>query len=115
MPSSSELVELERRFWLEASEELYRERMAADGLMAFSIGVLGKAETIEAVAAADPWTEVAFDDVRTVELAADAVALVYRATGRRAGQDAYTAVVVSVYARRGGEWQVVLHQQTPLG
>jgi hypothetical protein len=115
MASSAELLDLERRFWLEATTELYRERMAADGLMAFSVGLLDKEQTIEAIAAAGPWDGVDLDDVRTVELSPDTVALVYRATGRRSGQDEYTALVTSVYARRDGQWQLVLHQQTPLG
>jgi uncharacterized protein (TIGR02246 family) len=109
-----EVIELERRFWLEASPDLYRERMADDGLMVFpGPGVLDKEATLAAVERAGPWQDVAMDDVRVVPLADDAAALVYRATGRRQGEPPYTALVTSVHVRRDDRWQIVLHQQSP--
>ncbi len=114
MPSLPELVQLERRFWLEASEQLYREHMAADGLMAFSVGVLDKEQTIEAIAEGGPWAALEIDDPRAVELGGDAVALVYRASARREGQEPYSALATSVYVQRDGRLLLAVHQQTPL-
>jgi hypothetical protein len=115
MPVSDELLDLERRFWLEASVELYAERMAPDGVMVFGpVGVLDKEQTIAAVEAVSPWAHVEMTDVRAVDLTPDAAALVYRAHGVRDGQPPYDVLVTSVYVRRGGVWQLVLHQQTAL-
>ena len=115
MPHSSDLLELERRFWLEASPDLYADAMAADGVMVFGpVGILDKEQTIAAVEGAGGWSEIQMDDVRTVELTPDSVALVYRAHGVREGQDPYNVLVTSVYVRRGGAWQIAVHQQTPL-
>lgn len=109
-----ELVALERRFWTEASGELYREHAAPDLLMVFPdpTGVVDRETAIPLVA---PWDAVALDDVRSVQLVPDAVALVYRADGRIGESERYRALVTSIYARRDGRWLLALHQQTPLG
>jgi hypothetical protein len=108
-----ELVALERRFWLEASGELYREHAALELVMAFPdpTGIVDRETAIPMVA---PWDGVALDDVRHVELAPDVAALVYRAEGRLGEAERYRAVVTSVYVRRDGRWLLALHQQTPL-
>ena len=115
MPSSADLLDLERRFWLEASADLYTDAMAAEGVMVFApVGILDKEQTIAAVEGAGAWSEVDIDDVRTIELTPGSAALVYRVHGVREGQAPYDALATSVYIHRDGAWQIAVHQQTPL-
>lgn len=114
----NELVALERRFWTEPSGDLYREHAAPDLLMVFPepTGVLDLETAIPIVDEAGPWASVELEDLRFVELAPDAAALVYRAVATRdAGDRPYRTLATSVYTRRDGSWLLALHQQTPLG
>lgn len=109
-----DLVALERRFWTEASGDLYREHAGDDLLMVFPepFGVVGREDAIPVVDEAGPWDEVELQDVRVLELTHDSAAIVYRAIAMRAGET-YRTLASSVYARRDGRWSLVLHQQTP--
>jgi hypothetical protein len=76
--------------------------------------VLTKAQTVESIATASRWTVVNFSEERLVRLTPDAIALIYRASGSRRGDESvYSALASSVYVRRGSEWKLALHQQSP--
>ena len=110
------VADLEERFWTEGGgdPDFWSRHFAEDGLIALAMGIMGKPATVEAMRQAAPWIQASLDDVRFVQVTDDVAALTYRATARRAGDEAdYTAVVSSVYARRDGDWLLVLHQQTP--
>jgi hypothetical protein len=105
---------LERDFWL-GGADVYRRHLADEALMVFPGMVLTKPETIDAIANGPRWTSVSFADQRLVRLTPDTIALTYRASGSRAGQERpYSAFVSSVYVMRNGEWRLALHQQSPL-
>jgi predicted GH43/DUF377 family glycosyl hydrolase len=110
------LLELEAEFWEAAGDpDFYRANFADDGLMAFTVGIMTKHEVLAAVAAADSWSSFTIEDPRYVEVGDDVAALVYATEARHADPGGeYRAVVTSVYVNRGGDWQLVLHQQTPL-
>ncbi|HJU46907.1 MAG TPA: DUF4440 domain-containing protein [Gaiellaceae bacterium] len=117
MPTLDELLTLEQGFWRAAGHrDAYAAHLAADAVHVFpgwgattdNERVLGAVETV------DPWETFSIDEPSLVELGADAVALVYTAHARRAGQDAYVAAITSVYRRDGDGWKLVIHQQTPL-
>lgn len=111
-----ELVALEREFWEAAGRpEFYEENFADDGVMAFSIGVMGKDAVVESMVGASEWASFTIDDPRLVELGEDAAALVYTTVAYAVGEsDPYRAALTSVYVRRGGRWSLAVHQQTPL-
>jgi uncharacterized protein (TIGR02246 family) len=113
---TGELEALERRGWVALSgsdgAEFYDGLMADDGLMVFPGLVLDKASTIRAIEAAGPWSSFELSDLRVVEATPDSAVVAYRATAERPGE-AYHALMTSVYARREGQWRLVLHQQTP--
>lgn len=44
----------------------------------------------------------------------DIAILTYRARADRGEDERYRALVSSGYVRRGGEWKMAFHQQTPL-
>jgi hypothetical protein len=105
---------LEREFWL-GGADVYRRHLADEALMVFPGMVLTKPQTVDAIANGRRWTSVSFADQRLVRFTRDTVALIYRASGSRAGQEPpYSALISSVYVMRDDEWRLALHQQSPL-
>jgi Domain of unknown function (DUF4440) len=116
MHGQDQLVSLEERFWEAAGDpDFYREHFADDGLMALPVGLMTKPQVVQAMESASEWSDYTIDDLRWVDVGDDVAALVYTTTAKRDDSDGtYRAAVTSVYVNRGGEWQLVLHQQTPL-
>jgi hypothetical protein len=109
-----QLLDLEEQFW-KGGPDFYHENLTDESLMVFPepVGVLRKERTIETVAAGPRWVEVTFDETRVARLTEDAVMLIYRVTGRRAGGKTYGALASSVYVRQDDVWRLAFHQQTP--
>ncbi|MGE0227554.1 MAG: nuclear transport factor 2 family protein [Dehalococcoidia bacterium] len=111
-----ELLEIERGFWNATRDpRYYREHMADDGVAIFGIGVMDKDEAIASTSAPQmsEWTDVELSHARLIELGDDHAALVYQGRAKRDGEP-YAANSTTVYARRGGEWRLVVHQQSPV-
>ena len=117
MSVRDELLELERAFWAAGGNgDFYRQHLDDEGVCVFSMGIMGKEQTVEAIEQGEPWGEVSFDDIVVVPLAQDAAGLAYTARARRLTTDVlYEARVSSVYTRRSGSWHLARHQQTPVG
>ena len=112
------LVDLERAGWealtkLGEGTRFYGEHLAENAIMVFGFGVLDRAQALEAMGAAPPWSWFRIEEPRVVELGADAAALTYLATAEREGEEEFTGRTTSVYVRNGGLWKLALHQQTP--
>lgn len=114
---ATELEGLERRGWEALSgpdgARFYRELMADEALMVFPRMVLDKEETVQAIAGQSPWASFELSDVRVTMATADSAIVTYRATAQRAGEAPYRALMSTAYARRKGDWRLILHQQTP--
>ncbi len=110
------LVDLEERFWLEGGGDpaYWDANFAADGLVALPTGILSKDETVAAMEQAQPWREVEMSDLHVRRLDTTSVLLAYRASATRDDGSGYAAVVTSVYGRHDGDWQLTVHQQSPL-
>jgi len=116
MAIRDELIELEQGFWKATSDpDYYRQHMADDGLAVFSEGIMEKAAAVQVTGAGstNEWTDIRIDEPQMIQLADDVVALVYRGSAKRDGEP-YAANTASVYVRRGGRWQMMLHQQSKL-
>lgn len=110
----NDVLELERQFWGAAGNaDFYRRRFADDGRCVFGFGVLDKQATVASMASATPWTTFELQDVSVIEVAPQVTVLTYMATATRDGQDPYEAAVSSVHVERDGDWELVLHQQSP--
>ncbi len=112
-----ELLEIEQGFWNATRDPgYYKEHMADEGLAIFSAGVMDKSQAIASTSAPGmaAWTGVKLSNPRVVELAKDCAALVYEGSATRDGQP-YSANSTSVYTRRNGSWQMMLHQQSSTG
>jgi uncharacterized protein DUF4440 len=90
----------------------YRRHLAEDAVVVVPGAVLTRDECAAAMDASPGWDEHEIVAPRAIRLTADSAVLNYRWRSRR-GDEVYTAVMSSVYARRDGAWRLVLHQQTP--
>jgi Domain of unknown function (DUF4440) len=116
MESANELLAIEQEFWDAAGDsQRYSAHLAGDAIHVFpGMGIAERDEVLAGVAGADPWKRFKIEDVRVVALGDEVAALIYTANAERAGQSPYEAAITSVYRRRDGWWELVLHQQTPL-
>ncbi len=116
MELSDELLAIEEDFWRAAGDRnRYSTRLAADAIHVFpGWGVADRDAVLAGVADASPWHRFEIEHPRVVRLGDQAAALVYTAHAERTGQPPYDAAVSSIYRRRNGTWELVLHQQTPL-
>jgi hypothetical protein len=71
-------------------------------------------DVLAGVAGADVWSSFAIENPAVLALSDDSAAVVYRAHAQRQDQPPYEAAITSVYRRRDGTWELVVHQQTPL-
>ncbi len=116
MDIEATLLGLEEGFWRAAGDrERYAANLAPDAVHVIpGWGVADREPVLAAVAGSEPWGTFTIDDPRVVALSEESAALVYSARAERAGQDPYAAAITSVYRRREGAWELVVHQQTPL-
>jgi len=115
MSLESELLEIEQQFWESSGDtEFWAEHFNDEGVIALSMGLMNKANVIHSQDQAQPWTDFSIKDAHIVDLGDDVASITYLATAERAGDSKYSAAVTSVYARRKGDWQLMVHQQTPM-
>jgi ketosteroid isomerase-like protein len=121
MTEMHELARIEEQGWKalssagDAAREFYGSLLADDALMLFPGGLLieGK-EPILGSMGDRPWKSFRLEDLRVLPLSEEVGVVVYRVMAEREGRDTYEALISSTYARRGGEWTLVVHQQTPV-
>ncbi|MGA7672037.1 MAG: nuclear transport factor 2 family protein [Nitrolancea sp.] len=113
-----QLLELEDRGWTALSSgrgaDFYDEHLTDDARMVFPFGVMDRTGSIEAMRAAPPWSKYLIEEPTVTVLTTESAVLTYRATAQREGQPEYRAWMSSIYVRRGGQWKLAVHQQTPL-
>lgn len=114
--SNEQIMEIEESFWENSGDQgFYEDHVADNGRFVLSMGVMDKDEVVASMADADPWESFEIHDPTQVEINDGVVGLVYEGTGRRdAGSDDYRANILSVYKKTGDQWQLILHQQTPI-
>ena len=106
-----QLRDMEHQFWTEGAD-FYQSHLTANCVMLFGeLGIMDRQQIIDGIAGGRRWDEVSMGEVRLATIGADAVVLVYRARARRGDQD-YSALVSSVYAKQAGEWKLAVHHQS---
>ena len=118
MELAQTLVDLETAGWEALSggtgRRFYSGLLTEDAVMLLpQVGVLTHDQALDGMDAA-PWSWFKIRNPQVVQLADDAAVLTYRVQARRDFQPEYQALVASTYVRRGGEWKLALHQQTPM-
>jgi hypothetical protein len=114
MSLENELLELEKRFWT-GGADFYREHVSDHCLLAFGemAGVMNKEDIAATVKEGQRWRDLDVDKAGMVKLADSAAILTYRARATRSSGEPYEALVSSAYVKRGSEWKLAFHQQTP--
>lgn len=117
--TDDELVALEREGWDALSSpqgaDYYRRQLSDNAVMAFPFGVIDRAQALEAIASAPPWSRYAITSPQDIRLGHDAAVVVYQVSAERAGEPEFNAVVSSTFVRRDRDWQLAFHQQSPAG
>jgi hypothetical protein len=115
------LLEVEERGWQalstegNAGEKYYRAILHDEAVMLLPGGMrlTNKEEILDALAG-QPWQEFQIEDAQEISLDQGVGVLVYRVAAKRAAQERYSALISSTYVFRGGMWQLIVHQQTPV-
>jgi hypothetical protein len=117
---ADEFIDLEERGWTAlssgeaAAREFYEAVLDREALMLFPGGtVLTSREEILRSMGGPTWAWFRILEPRTLALGNDAGLIAYRAEAQRPGGEVYSALISSVHVRRGSEWKLVFHQQTP--
>jgi hypothetical protein len=115
--TDEEFIALEREGWdalsTPAGADYYRDHLTDDAVMAFPFGILGRRQSLEAIASASPWSRYQMTDAQVVRLGPDAAVVVYAVRAQREAQTEFTAVISSTFVRRDEKWQLAFHQQSP--
>jgi hypothetical protein len=111
---------LEKRFWdahIDANPSFFEEFLADECVVIAGFGFADKKTVIASVALRHlRFAAYTMHEVRVTPLGVDSVAVTYRCVIQAAVEGrAHTIVVnvTTVYAKRDGEWRMLLHQQTP--
>ena len=110
------LLDLDRKLWSGGPDD-YRDILDDDCLVAFgkTAGVADREAVAGTVSDSQRWRDVELD-VEGLLQPTDAVAiLTYRASATSPKNEPYRALVSSGYVKRGADWKLMFHQQTPLG
>ncbi|MDX1631481.1 MAG: nuclear transport factor 2 family protein [Thermoanaerobaculia bacterium] len=115
MTLQDDLIRIERMLW-EGGADTYRENLDTECLLVFPdmVGVSSRDEVASSVEEGERWREVELEVEGILEPAPDVALLIYRASAVRGEDETYRALVSSGYVKRGGAWNLMFHQQTPL-
>ena len=119
MRASDELIALERRGWEalatsgEAAADFYRKVLDDDIAILFPGGMtIFDRDAVIASMGGEPWSSFDLSDMHVLMPVPDVAIVTYRSTSQRGDQPPYTALITSLYTRRGDAWRLTLHQQT---
>lgn len=111
----AQLLDLDRKLWQGGPDD-YRSILDDDCLLAFSemAGVSDRESVARTVDTPRRWRDIELKVEGLVQPASDVAILTYRASATRGDGEHYEALVSSGYVKRGGDWKLMFHQQTPL-
>ena len=113
MTLEDRLYETERQFWTGGSD-VYRAHVDETCLTVFTeMAALLDRDRIAQSVEGHRWDEVAISRKGFKQPEETVAIIAYEATAKRAGRS-YRALVGSGYVRRGQDWKMMFHQQTPL-
>lgn len=112
------LMALEKQFWEASSAanvDLIRGYLTNDALTVGNFGVLNKEATIAVNEGQPPLLFWQIDNSpQVLQLTSDVAIVIYTATARRQGREAFSVNISSTYVNRDGSWKLAFHHQTPL-
>lgn len=115
MALKDDLLELEQGFWTQGAD-YYRAHL--DDHVLVAVGEMASVMSRDAVVSTvrgSRWHSPEIASKGLIEPAPGVALLTYAAKATKQDGTAYAATVTSGYARRGQDWKMVFHQQTPMG
>jgi hypothetical protein len=118
MQLQDQLLAIERRLWTNDAP-FYEANLLDEAVLVFAeTGVITRDVAVAGIrtenAEGRRWEHVEFNNIRFVRMAADVTLMTYQVSARWAHEvSTGSALATSVYVRRGGEWKLAFHQQTP--
>ena len=110
-----QLYEIERQFWT-GGADTYRAHVDELCLTVFSemAGLLEREQIARSAGEGGRWRDVAMTRKGMIHPARTVAIISYEATARRGDGTPYHALASTAYVRRGADWKMAFHQQTPL-
>lgn len=113
------LTDIEYRQWRALTSTpdavaFYSDLLTDDSVMAVPSRTMSREQVISAVAEAPPIVLYELYDLKVIHLSEDSGIVTYRMVQGREGRQPFKAAISTAYVRRGGEWRIAYHQQTPL-
>jgi hypothetical protein len=110
-----DLLELEQGFWTQGAD-YYRAHLDDHVLVAFGgMASVMSRDAVVSTVHGNRWNSPEIAAKGFLEPAPGVALLTYAARATKQDGTAYAATVTSGYARRGEDWKMVFHQQTPAG
>ena len=108
------LLAIERKLW-SGGKAAYERTLDEDCLIAFAqtAGVSSRGSIAEQ-ADANRWHDLRLEVEGFLQPTDDVALLTYHASAVRGKDEPHEARVSSGYVKRGGDWKMMFHQQTPL-
>jgi hypothetical protein len=115
MTTRENLLALEQKFWT-GDADFYRRNLDDTCLVAFTemSGAFAREDIAATVKDGKRWRDVKLTPEAVVEPFSGVAFLTYRAHAQRIDGAPYDALVSSGYVKRGKDWKMAFHQQTPL-
>lgn len=108
------VLALERAFWTEGPE-FYQSHADRQCLVAFpGMSTVLSPTELAATVKGSRWENPRLEVKGFIQPTPDTAVLTYEAQATKAGSSKYSAVVSSLYVRRGEEWKLAFHQQAPV-
>jgi hypothetical protein len=109
------LLAMERKLW-SGGKAAYERTLDDDCLIAFTqMAGVSSRDSIAEQAAENRWQGLDIEVEGFLQPTEDVALLTYHASAVRGDAEPYEARVSSGYVKRGGNWKMMFHQQTPLG
>jgi hypothetical protein len=114
MNLQSDLLAMEKKLW-SGGKAAYERTLDDDCLIAFTeMAGVSSRDSIAEQADANRWQGLDIEVEGFLQPTEDVALLTYHASAVRGKGEPYEARVSSGYVRRGGDWKMMFHQQTPL-
>jgi hypothetical protein len=109
------LLAMERKLW-SGGKAAYERTLDDDCLIAFTqMAGVSSRDSIAEQADENRWQGLDIEVEGFLQPTDDVALLTYHASAVRGDAEPYEARVSSGYVKRGGDWKMMFHQQTPLG
>jgi hypothetical protein len=113
--SKDEILNLERQFWQATDSRFYKDTMDEGAVIVMEpAGFLDKSTAVKMADSGQAgFTDVKIQDVKTLELTPDCVAIAYHGEGTSRQGKRQRSSVSSTYVRRNGTWKLAMTTHQP--